>query len=96
MSEFHDRIYFYLGRHVSIFQQVVKILEPIPHCATLNLQGNPLASFTDDATKRFNNLKKLVLNQTNITWDSLAIVLRHFPWYINSSLKYALFLAQYL
>jgi len=62
---------------------VWNILDLIPKLEFLNLTKNPLRQLTASCGRRkYERLRKLVLNFTNLTWETIENLLAVLPKYV--------------
>ena len=59
------------------------ILEVIPGLEFLNLTKNPLSQLNAVDHRQYHKLKKLVLNFTNLTWQTIENLLTVIPKYVK-------------
>ncbi|TSK82122.1 Tubulin-specific chaperone cofactor E-like protein [Bagarius yarrelli] len=61
--------------------EISKILSNIPHLDFLNLSMNPLSSSSLDSggAEAFSSLRRLVLNNTHISWDMVHMLTQEIP-----------------
>ncbi|KAM9812257.1 tubulin-specific chaperone cofactor E-like protein isoform X1 [Syngnathus typhle] len=61
--------------------QIGKIVSNIPNLGFLNLSSNPLAGMTlePQCAEAFSRVRRLVLNNTQVSWDTVMLLTREIP-----------------
>ncbi|XP_030007335.1 tubulin folding cofactor E-like a isoform X3 [Sphaeramia orbicularis] len=63
------------------WHEISKIISNIPNLEFLNLSSNPLAGTTlePQCAEAFSRVRRLVLNNTRVSWDSVLLLTREIP-----------------
>ncbi|XP_026154858.1 tubulin folding cofactor E-like a isoform X2 [Mastacembelus armatus] len=63
------------------WHEISKIVSSIPNLAFLNLSSNPLAGMTlkPRCAEAFSRVRRLVLNNTQVSWDTVLLLTRKIP-----------------
>ncbi|XP_074535687.1 tubulin folding cofactor E-like a [Halichoeres trimaculatus] len=63
------------------WQEISKIVSNIPNLDFLNLSSNPLAGITLEPqfAEAFSRVRRLVLNNTQVSWDTVLLLAREIP-----------------
>ncbi|CAB1431454.1 unnamed protein product [Pleuronectes platessa] len=63
------------------WNEISKIVSNIPKLKFLNLSSNPLAGMTLEprSTEAFCRIRRLVLNNTQVSWDTVLLLIREMP-----------------
>lgn len=63
------------------WQEISKIVSNIPNLDFLNLSSNPLAGMTLEprCAEAFSRVRRLVLNNTQVSWDTVLLLTREIP-----------------
>ncbi|XP_008306966.1 tubulin folding cofactor E-like a isoform X2 [Cynoglossus semilaevis] len=63
------------------WQEISKIISSIPNLGFLNLSSNPLAGATLEPhwAEPFSRVRRLVLNNTQVSWDTVLLLTREIP-----------------